>query len=262
MSARLDGKVALITGAGGDIGCETVALFLERGGRVVGVDARPGGLARVAERLNDDGRSRWLGVQADVTSEAGVSRAVAAAKARFGRIDILFNNAGIEGGPTSAWKPSSEVSKADFERTFAVNVTGTFLCMKHAIPSMVEGGGGSIVNVSSVAGLRPGAGQMAYAASKGAVIGMTRTAALEWGASGVRVNCVNPGPLEGRMMESIASGMSAALGAEPPQLRGSMIPMARWGRPREVAGVVAFLASDSAAFITGSAYPIDGGFTA
>ena len=256
MSARLDGKVALITGAGGDIGCETVALFLERGASVVGVDLKP------IDLIHGDGKERFASVQADVTAEADVARAVAQAKARFGRLDILFNNAGIEGGPGSAWAPSHQVSKADFERTFAVNVTGTFLCMKHAIPVMVAGGGGSIINVSSVAGLRPGAGQMAYAASKAAVIGMTRTAALEWGPSGVRVNCVNPGPLEGRMMESIASGMTAALGAEPLQLRSAMIPMGRWGRACEVAGVVAFLASEAAGFITGSAYPVDGGFTA
>lgn len=103
---------------------------------------------------------------------------------------------------------------------------------------------------------------MAYAGSKGAVIGMTATAALEWGEAGIRVNCINPGPIEGRMMEAIASGVVASRGAEPPELRTTLVPMGRWGRVQEIAGVVAFLASDRASFITGSAYPIDGGFTA
>ncbi len=244
MFARLDGKVALVTGAGGDLGAETVRLMLERGAAVVGVDRSPEALGRVKSTLPAD--APWLEVEADVVEEEQVADAVARAHAAFGRIDVLFNNAGVEGGPASAWRPTSELARVDFDHVFAVNVTGVFLCMKHTLPVMVAGGGGAIVNVASVAALRPGPGQMAYAASKAAVIGMTRTAALEWGEHGVRANCIAPGPLEGRMMESIAAGMVAARGAEPPGLRGAMIPMRRWGRPREVAGQVAYIASKHA----------------
>lgn len=260
MTTRLDGKVALVTGAGGDIGSETVALFLERGAAVFGTALSEAGIARLIARTGP--HERLATGCADVSREADVKAMVAAAQARFGRIDILFNNAGIEGGPTSAWKLSAEMSQADFDLVFAVNVSGVFLCMKHVIPLMAKQGSGSIVNMSSVAGIRPAAGQIAYAASKAAVIGMTRTAALEWGEAGVRVNCVNPGPIEGRMMEAIASGIVASRGAEPPGLRTTLVPLGRWGRVGEVAAVVAFLASDRARFVTGSAYPIDGGFTA
>lgn len=260
MIGRLDGKVAVITGAGGDIGRETVELFLERGATVVAADLSDDRLEHAGRGA--DNPARLKRIQVDVADEAGVAGMVAETLSTFKRIDVLFNNAGIEGGKTSAWQPSQLVSQADFDHVFAVNVAGVFLCMKHVIPVMAEGGGGAIINVSSVAALRPGPGQMAYCASKAAVIGMTRTAALEWGQAGVRVNCINPGPLEGRMMEAIASGVVTSLGAEPEGLRSTMIPMGRWGRTREIAGVVAFLASSDASFITGSVYPIDGGFTA
>lgn len=260
MTIRLDGKVAVVTGAGGDIGSETVSLLLDRGACVLAADIGAKGLERVMRKHGH--RSELRTELADVTNEAEVERMMAAAVSAFGAINVLFNNAGIEGGPSTAWQLSHEVPLEDYDRVFAVNVSGVFLCMKHALPAMRAAGGGSIINVSSSAGMRPSAGQMAYAASKTAVIGLTATAAIEGRDAGIRVNCVSPGPLEGRMMESIASHMVAVSGSEPTGLRDAIVPLGRWGMPSEVAALVAFLASDEASGITGAAYPIDGGFTA
>lgn len=260
MTIRLDGKVAVVTGAGGDIGSATVSLLLDRGACVLAADIGAKELERVRQRHGH--RSELRTEMADVTHEAEVERMMAAAVSAFGVINILFNNAGIEGGPSTAWQLSHEVPLEDYDRVVAVNVSGVFLCMKHVFPAMRAAGGGSIINMSSSAGMRPSAGQMAYAASKVAVIGLTATAAIEGRDAGIRVNCVCPGPLEGRMMESIASDMVAVTGGEPVGLRGTIVPMGRWGKPSEVAALVAFLASDEAAGVTGAAYPIDGGFTA
>ena len=261
MTGELRGKVAIVTGAAGDIGEATVALMLEQGARVLAVDVGEAALAGLAGRMAASGN--WANWRADVTIEAEVAGCVARALEVFGRLDLLFNNAGTAGGREGAWRLTPEVAKADFEAIFAVNVTGVFLMMKHAIPAMLRTGGGAIVNVASVAALRPGPGQIAYSASKAAVIGMTRTAALEWSERNIRANCVAPGLVEGRMMEEIVGAMGANRdGGPPPGMRGAMIPAGRWAGPVEIARVVAFLASDRAAFVTGAVYPVDGGFSA
>jgi NAD(P)-dependent dehydrogenase (short-subunit alcohol dehydrogenase family) len=259
VSYRLDGKGALITGVAGDLGRVTAARLLRAGAKVVGVDRDAAALDRVAKALGAG--DAFTPLEGDVTDEDSVVAYVAQAAARLGRIDVLFNNAGVAGGDTAAWALIPAVSREAFEHVFDVNVVGVFLNLKHVLPVMGEGG--SIINVSSIAGLRPPAGQVAYAASKAAVIGMTTTAALEAGEQGVRVNCINPGPLEGRMMEEIAAGIRQARGGtEPPGVRGAGIPAGRWGQVEEVAELVLFLASDASSFVTGAVHPIDGGLSA
>ncbi|MFA7584961.1 MAG: SDR family NAD(P)-dependent oxidoreductase [Novosphingobium sp.] len=248
-SNRLDGKVAIVTGAIGEIGAASAALMAARGARIVAID-RPGSdFAALRNSVSGDP----LCLEADVTDEAGVAASIAATVAHFGRIDILFNNAGIE-GPV---EPLATYSLEAFRKVMAVNVEGVFLGMKHALPHMVRQQSGSVINASSLAGLCGAAGMVAYNTSKHAVIGLTRVAALEVAGHGVRVNCINPGPIAGRMIDRLdaETGVSA-------EFRAGLIPAQRYGTPQEVAAVVAFLASDDARYINASIHSIDGGLNA
>jgi NAD(P)-dependent dehydrogenase (short-subunit alcohol dehydrogenase family) len=251
----LAGKVALVTGAAGAIGAAAAKLMLERGASVVAVD-RPG--MSFEALAHDVGAASLHLIHADVTDETGVATYVAEARAAFGRIDIFFNNAGVEGDVA----PIGQYPLAAFRHVLDVNVVGVFLGLKHVIPVMAAQGGGSIINTSSVAGLIGSPGLSAYVASKHAVIGLTRTAAVECGPMKIRVNSVNPGPIESRMMRSIETQAAPATPQTVHDQFAGRIPLGRYGTCEEVARLVAFLGSDDAEYLTGAVFVADGGMTA
>lgn len=256
------GKVAVVTGAGGDIGGAAAVMFAEKGAAVVAVDRDAAALAALAARMPPG--ARLLPQTADVASEGDVARYVRDTKAAFGRIDCFFNNAGIEGSRSGAWALIPDLALADFDEIIAVNARGVFLGLKHVIPVIAASGGGAVVNTSSINGLKGARGQVAYVASKHAVSAMTVVAAREWARLGVRVNAIAPGGVEGRMLRTffpiVAANSRSADAGKPP--RHNPAPFDRLADPREIAAVAAFLCSDDAAYMTGATYPVDGGLLA
>lgn len=253
---RLEKKVAVITGGTGGIGKAVAKRFLQEGAKVAIVDLVEDDLRAVADELG--GGDNVLTVQADVSREDDVERYVRQTVERFGTIDVLFNNAGIEGKV----QPITEVSLEDFEKVQRVNVTGVFLGMKHVLPVMIAQGSGSVINTSSNAGLDGTVNVAPYVTSKHAVSGMTKTAALEVAPTGVRVNSVHPSPVHTRMMRSLESGFVPDDVDAAQKDFASRIPLGRYGEPDEIANLVLFLASDESEFITGAQYRIDGGMGA
>ncbi|MGV0879858.1 SDR family oxidoreductase [Martelella sp. FLE1502] len=252
---RLKDKIALITGGAAGIGLETARLFLKEGARVALVDLREEDLKKAAESL---GSSDILTVAADVSSPEDAARYVRETVERFGRIDIFFNNAGIEGKVA----PLTEQKIEDFDRVMAVNVRGPFLGLQHVLPVMVKQKSGSIINMSSIAGLKGSPNVAPYITSKHAVVGLTRAAAVEAAVANVRVNSVHPSPVNTRMMRSLEDGFSPGHGDEVKNQLASTIPLGRYGESADIANLVLFLASDESAFITGAQYPVDGGMAA
>ena len=253
---RLDGKVAVVTGAAGVIGSATIRLLAERGARIVAVDRRQEDLKTAISPLPASAQA--LAVEADVTREDEVAEYVRAAVDKFGTIDVFYNNAGIEGDI----KPITEYSLESFRKVIDVNVVGVFLGMKHVLPVMLKQNKGSIINTASIAGLMGSPLIAVYSASKHAVIGLTKTAAWECTGTGVRVNCVCPGLIESRMLSTILQGRNGGNAPPPNDKIVERIPARRLGQGSEVASIVAFLASDEASYVSGSAYTVDGGRTA
>lgn len=251
---KLNDKVAIVTGATGGIGAATAELFLAEGARVLLVDLKPEPLEQLARRLGE--RAAW--VAADVSKEADTQRYVQEAVSRFGGVDVLFANAGIEG----VFKPLTQVSVEEFDRVLAVNVRGVWLGIKHAAPQMATRGGGSIVVTSSVAGLVGSSGLAPYVTSKHALIGLAKSAALELAGQKIRVNTLNPGPIENRMMQSIETQANPA---DPSVVKTgfvTQVPLGRYGTNEEMARLALFLASEDSSFCTGAVFVGDGGFTA
>ena len=245
MAGKLNGKVAVVTGAGSGIGAAITEALHHEGAKVVAADIS-GQQEELGKRLGDG----CLAVHADVTRGADIQAALDAATSTFGRLDIVCNNAGIDG----ELGPLGECSEENYDRVMGVNARGVFFGMRYALPILVAGGGGAIVNTASMASQVAFPTMAPYCASKGAILMMTKTAAVEYAAAGVRINCICPGVIDTALVQQMPQ----------PLIEGAtkMTPLGRMGRPEEMANAVVFLVSDDASFITGAALTADGGYTA
>ena len=253
---RMQDKVVVITGGSGGIGKATAARFLEEGASVALVDIDQGSLDATRDALG--GGERVLAIKADVSDEADVKQYVQSTIDRFGRIDVFFNNAGIEGKVA----PLEKQDTAMFDKVLAINVRGAYLGLKHVLPHMYKAGSGSVVNTSSISGLQGTADVLPYVTSKHAVTGMTKVAALEAASHNVRVNSVHPSPVNTRMMRSLEAGFAPGDAEGAKAALQKAIPLGRYGETDDIASLVLFLASDESRFITGAQYRIDGGMGA
>ncbi len=242
-----ENKVVLITGGTSGIGRATAVAFAREGARVVVAGRRENEGAETVALIEEAGGT-GLFVRADVSLEEDVAALVAQTLDAFGRLDCAFNNAGV-----MDFAPITEVSLEAIERVLAVNVRGVALCMKHQIPALLKSGGGSIVNTASFLGLRPSANSAIYNASKFAVIGLSKTVALEFASQNVRVNAVCPGIIETPMNEDYRRDEKGR------DALNAMQPMGRLGQPEEIASAVLYLSSPAAAFVTGTTLSVDGG---
>lgn len=244
---RLENKVAIVSGGGSGIGKAIAQAFVREGAQVViaGRDNRKLGLA--ASEIGGD----CLAVAADVSSSTGISKLVAAALEKFKRINILVNNAAVLLHGTA-----ESLSEEDFDQTFNVNVRGLWLLARSVLPHMRAAGGGSIINIGSVLSLLGARNRVAYSASKGAVLAMTRAMALDHAAENIRVNCICPGIVETELVTKFNLDENAR------RQRVAMHPLGRFGQPADVASAAVFLASDESGWTTGSALTVDGGYSA
>jgi NAD(P)-dependent dehydrogenase (short-subunit alcohol dehydrogenase family) len=252
MAGLLEGKVALVTGASSGIGRETALALAAQGAKVLAADmTEDQGEETVRMLKRNGGDAHFTRCNVSIGSEA--EGLVATAVKHFGRLDCAFNNAGISGKVAR----TADDTEENFDRIIAVNLRGVWLCMKYEIRQMLQQGGGAIVNTASAAGLVGSHGMPAYTASKHGVVGLTKTAALEYARSNIRVNAVCPGVID--------TAMVAGMVSSHPRLKDILVgvePVARMGKPTEIAAAVTWLLSDSASFVTGCAMPVDGGMTA
>lgn len=245
-------KVAIITGASYGIGQATAIAFAQRGAKLVLADWKEDPAQKTMNEIKAVGGESVF-VRCDVSRPADVQALVDACMKTYGRLDYAFNNAGIEGSQGI----THECTEENWDRTLSVNLKGIWLCMKYEIPQMLKNPGSAIVNCSSVAGLVGFAGLPAYVASKHAVVGLTKTAALEYATQGIRVNAVCPGVIHTAMIDRL-TGQDAAAEKQFTELE----PVGRMGTPGEIAEAVVWLCSGASSFVTGVALPIDGGFVA
>jgi NAD(P)-dependent dehydrogenase (short-subunit alcohol dehydrogenase family) len=245
MAGRLDGKVAIITGAGSGMGASTAQLFHSEGAKVVLADIS-GEQEKLAKQLGDGA----IGVHVDVAKPSDVETMINTAVSTYGKLDILFNNAGIDG----LQAPTAEYTIEAWDQVIAVNLKGPFLGMRYAIPAMIKNGGGSIITTASIAARVAFANMPAYCAAKGGVVMLTKTAAVEYAKENIRVNVILPGVIGTGMTPSLPPDLIAGIAAATPQNRIA--------DPSEIATVALFLASEDSSFITGESITVDGGYTA
>ena len=247
-SRRFTGKVAFVTGAASGIGRATAIAFAAEGARVAILDRTEDALNETADAVRYAG-AEVLTIACDVSKPEEVEAAVARTVETFGRLDIAFNNAGVENKAA----PVAEIELDEWDRILDINLRGTFVCMKHELAQMVRQGSGVVVNTSSGAGIRGVAGGAAYAASKHAIIGLTKSAALDYAKSNIRVNAILPGNIETPMMDRFTGGdIQKAIDLEP---------VGRLGKPEEIADAVLWMSADLGAFVTGASISVDGGWS-
>ncbi|MCC8957800.1 glucose 1-dehydrogenase [Bradyrhizobium sp. Pear77] len=255
MAGILDGKAALVTGGGSGIGRATAIAMAREGARVAVSDLSKDGIEQTVALINAAG-GQSIAIQGDVTDEAGVANMVARTVSAFGRIDCAFNNAGVAGrsvGPSG--QRIHELTQASVAKMFSVNLMGVFLCLKYEIAQMLkQGGGGAIVNTASIAGLVGLATSGHYVAAKHGVVGLTKSAAIEYAQDGIRVNCVNPGYIKTPMTKETMDERYDEIIAK--------VPARRLGVPEEIAEAVVWMCSDKASFMTGASQVVDGGYSA